>query len=104
MRERKNLLQLASDGFFPEPVARALYREYFFVGPTAVNGWSVVHLLSGVATSRFLRSPWSAFLLHSAWEVFQFVAGDNKFDVETAIDITLDTAFFMVGFLGGQGS
>lgn len=91
-------LQRASDGFLPEALADRLYVPAFRVGPTDVNGWSIVHAIAGAATRALTPNVWDALLLHSAWEAFQFVAGDNRFDLETAIDVTLDTLFFVGGY------
>lgn len=90
--------QWASDGFLPTAVSSFLYTEYFHVGPAAVNGWSAVHAVSGVLASFLTPQLVDAFMIHSAWELFQFVIGDNKFDAETVVDVTLDTLFFMLGF------
>jgi hypothetical protein len=102
LRGDRTLGQWASDGFLPPALTALLYTEYFNVGPAAVNGWSLVHALSGVATVWLTESVREATLLHTAWELFQFVVGDNKFDRETAVDVTLDTGFFLAGFLGAR--
>lgn len=85
-----------SDGLLPPPIAQALYTTLATVGPTEINGWSLVHMLSG-ALSRNL-TPTKALQIHSMWELFQFLPGDNRWDFETVIDIVLDTCFFYAGY------
>ena len=96
--DRTTLLQRISDGFIPPDIAKILYQPFFRVGPTDVNGWSLVHMISGMLFALVTHNIWIALLVHTGWEGFQFIAGDNKFDIETAIDISLDTLFFLAGF------
>lgn len=91
----KKLLQEISDGLLPKQIRTILYKP--IIG--TVNGWSFVHFLTGIVVGTFLTNKLTAFIIHSLWEIFQFVAGDNRFDKETLIDVTLDTIFFMCGFL-----
>lgn len=88
-------MQRVSDAFMPPLVRDWLYTEYFKVGPTPVNGWSGIHAVTGAALGWL--PLYDAVLLHSLWEGFQFLAGDNTFDNESYIDIGLDTLFFSVG-------
>ena len=40
----------------------------------------------------------NAIFLHILWELFQFIAGDNKLDLESLIDISCDTIAFVLGW------
>jgi len=94
--ERRNLLQRISDGLLPDYITQILYRPFFKIYTTDINGWSIVHLVSGMINALFkFENP---LLTHTYWELFQFVAGDNKFDMESLIDIVMDTTFFMIGY------
>lgn len=47
----------------------------------------------------YLKFNWiQALIIHTCWELFQAIIGDNKLDLETLIDVPLDTVFFMVGY------
>jgi hypothetical protein len=97
---RTSFGQRLSDAFLPDVLRAPLFRPIVRVGPTDINGWSFVHALSGVALSRL--SFWQALAVHTAWEVLQALVGDNKRDWETALDVPLDTLFFMAGWWLGQ--
>ena len=101
---RTTILQRISDGFLPVAVTSQLYKRIYKIHETDINGWSFVHLISGYITAYFISSYKEAFYTHTLWEMFQFIAGDNKFDLESAIDITLDTLFYMFGFYLRTGS
>jgi uncharacterized paraquat-inducible protein A len=79
--------------FVPPRWRLTLDREYFRVGPTPVNGWSAVHMLTGLA---LYRVP-NAWIIHALWELFQISIGMTLLNREDAIDIALDTAAFEVG-------
>lgn len=96
MEDRSHWTKRVSDGLLPPQLAQALYVTVATVGPTEINGWSFVHMLSG-ALSRNLTLQ-QALQLHTLWELFQFVAGDNRADYETALDVLFDTAFFYAGY------
>lgn len=96
--QRTNLLQRISDGLLPEFIVQILYKPFFKVFQTDVNGWSIVHFLSGVMCFLLNLSIKQALLIHTLWELFQFIAGDNLFDFESVVDISLDTLFFWFGF------
>lgn len=100
MRKQTTFLQFVSDAFIPEKIANILYDTVFFkVGPTDVNGWTIIHFLNGLIIAYFTnKNILYGIGLHTIWEIFQFIAGDNKVDFETFIDITIDTLAFLGGW------
>lgn len=90
------------DLFLPQSVKSFL--EIYLIGNDRsllyVNLWSLVHLLSGVLTAHFLTTSfWTAFWIHTAWEVLQLVIKNTPWTPRGFIDIVMDTGFFMGGFL-----
>lgn len=101
---RDTPLKRLSDGFLPRPVRDALFNTVFFrVGPTDINGWSLVHAATGAAAFRLGIGFWRWQQWHAAWEgIIQTAAGDNRPTTETAIDVVADTAFATAGWLLGR--
>jgi hypothetical protein len=71
--------------------------------------WSVMHALSGlfiavvlvVATPwPFLKSALIAFIIHTLWEIWQWVIQNTPRTLRGALDIVVDTLLFMIGFTG----
>jgi hypothetical protein len=91
-----------SDGLLPENITKILYKNFVKVGEAYINGWSFMHLFSGIITSLYGYNLWAAIIIHSLWELFQTCIGDNSWDLETMYDIPLDTAFFMFGWWIGR--
>lgn len=87
-----------SDGFMPDFLKIILYKKLIGIGPAHINGWSFMHLLSGIIVGLLKFNALPAFIIHTIWEIFQASVGDNKLDLETAIDVPLDTLFFMFGW------
>jgi hypothetical protein len=87
-----------SDAFFPKDIRDFLYTDLMDVGPAKINGWSFMHMFSGIIIGLLGFKFWSAFFIHLAWEIFQATIGDNKLDAETLIDVPLDTLFFLFGW------
>lgn len=90
------------DLFLPQPVKSFL--EIYLVGNDRtliyITFWSVVHFFSGMLTAQFLTpSPWAAFWIHTAWEILQLVIKNTPWTARGFIDIAMDTALFMGGFL-----
>lgn len=96
-------LQKVSDAMLPDRYADILYKTIFFkIGPTDVNGWSIVHFASGILLSSIMNGPVIyGFYIHTTWELFQFVIGDNLLDLESFIDISMDTLMFLSGWVLG---
>lgn len=96
--DREAPLKRISDGLLPRDIRDFLFDAVLLkVGPAEVNGWSFVHMFSGWLVSRLGYSWKQGQVIHAAWEGFQFISGDNRLDLETAIDVPLDTMFFAVG-------
>lgn len=101
MDDRLSFGKRMSDAFLPPAITRALYTTIVPVGPAEINGWSFMHLLSGMILALLWPSVewWQALIIHTMWELFQALIGDNKMTLETLVDVPLDTLFFMAGFL-----
>jgi len=90
-----------SDAFLPKPITDFLYKDYVKIFDAYINGWSFMHLLSGIIVS--LKYDWpAALLIHTLWELFQACIGDNEPTLETLVDVPLDTLFFMLGWWIGK--
>ena len=89
-----------SDAFMPKQVKKLLYTEIVSLGESNadINGWSFMHMLSGVIIALFGFKALPAFVIHTLWELFQATVGDNKWDYETLVDVPMDTLFFMIGW------
>jgi hypothetical protein len=95
---RYTLLQRISDGLLPSFITIILYKPIIKIKDTDINGWSFIHFISGIIYNIFDKNIYNAFIVHTIWELFQFIAGDNKIDLESFLDITFDTLFFISGF------
>jgi hypothetical protein len=72
-----------------------------------ITMWSIMHTLSGVFIALVLvvATPWSslksaliAFIIHSLWELWQWVIHNTPRNLRGALDIVVDTLMFMLGF------
>lgn len=98
--DRSSVLKRASDGFLPRPVTRRLFHPWARVGPAHLNGWTAVHAASGALAGGVVGVDLGTWLWwHTAWEVFQWWAGDNAPDsAETWVDVPLDTGAAALGW------
>ena len=87
-----------SDAFFPDDIKNFLYRDFMTVGAAQINGWSFMHMFSGIIVALLGFRFWPAFFIHLSWELFQAAIGDNSLDCETLYDVPLDTLFFLFGW------
>jgi hypothetical protein len=118
--DRESLAFRSGDAFFPEKVRRFLGTFVYgsYKTPIYISYWSFMHALSGALfavvclkfTAAFPNPYLYGFLVHSAWELWQFAIGMNHpFQLRGhngLIDIVMDTAFFMAGMavvLEGRG-
>jgi hypothetical protein len=105
--EKDSLIYRSGDVFLGPRVRRFL--EYYHLGNTRsliyVSNWSFVHLFSGVFTAWVLIQYFpdydfyvTGFNIHTLWEIWQIIIGMTKVHTSRgAIDIIVDTAFFMTG-------
>jgi|UniRef100_A0A6C0IUK2 hypothetical protein len=101
MDDRTTFGKRLSDAFLPKLITDFLYTKYVKVFDTYINGWSFMHLLSGIIVS--MKYDWhAALLIHTLWELFQAIIGDNDPTLETLVDVPLDTLFFMFGWWIGK--
>jgi hypothetical protein len=123
--DKDTLLYRSGDVFMPERIRRFLGTFVYgnYQTPVYITYWSFLHALSGILFAVLLLqasqwipyshslNPYSyGFLVHSAWELWQFAIGMNRpFQLRGhngLIDIVMDTAFFMAGMavvLEGRG-
>lgn len=99
IEKRTDILQRISDAFLPKKMTKILYMSFFKVEnpPIDINGWSINHLISGIILKKFGFELDTAIMIHTAWEIFQFIIRDNKLDMRSLIDSSLDTLFFTLG-------
>lgn len=95
------VLYRSGDAFLPRSILD--YLEVYLIGNATsafyVNVWSLVHFLSGVLTASLITpSLKTGFWIHTAWEFWQIFIGMTKYTTQRgAIDVVMDTAFFMAG-------
>jgi len=97
-KNRKHLLKRISDGYLPQWLTKQLYVVYVNKPPIQINGWSGMHFLSGICVAFLGLREKIALIIHTCWELFQFIAGDNRMDIETFVDIGFDTLFYYLGY------
>jgi len=96
----QDILKRISAGLLSQKHINKLRTTFYKRPPIEINGWSIIHALSGVAAALLLDINTVTFILyHTYWEIFQFISGDNKFDLESLVDITFDTLFGTFGFV-----
>jgi hypothetical protein len=89
----------SGDAFLPTTIKLYLYR--YIVGNDHtlfyLNYWSVLHFLSGIAIAFVTKSPMTALLVHTLWELWQKAIGMTTWNLRGAIDTVVDTGLFMTG-------
>ena len=89
----------SGDAFLPTTIKLYLYR--YIVGNDHtlfyLNYWSVIHFLSGITLAFLTKSPMTALLVHTLWELWQRAIGMTKWNLRGAIDTVVDTGLFMIG-------
>ena len=98
--DRDTIGKRISDAYLPNNIRDFLGRRIISVGPADINGWSFIHMLSGIfiGLGLFNFNIYQALSIHTFWELFQASVGDNMYGMETLIDISLDTIFFSIGY------
>ena len=95
--DRLSFEKRISDGFFPPSIVKCLLQP--IIPGTVFNGFTIVHMLSGMIMGLVIEKWWHALIFHTMWELFQFAIGDNTFTQEDLLfDIPLDTLAFMTGW------
>lgn len=129
----KTFLYRSGDFFLPKSIVKIL-DTYIYQSDSKIfyiNGWSIVHFISGIITTflillfyktrnkniklnnsqsppNFVKLIILLFIIHSIWEIWQFIIGMNnpiQFDKHNIIhfnymnisDIIVDTIMFMLG-------
>lgn len=95
-KDRGTLLRRLSDGFLPPKLFDVVWFE---TGPVVLNGWTLVHMGTGIA-ARWLGVGFGTWLsLHNAWEAFQVAIGDTDLSSTVdLVDVAADTAAALVGW------
>lgn len=87
----------AGDAFMPEGIRNLLDTPFANLFGADVNGWTLLHFLSGFVIGRFAPRR-SASLIHAAWEIFQIIIGMTDTNKKSEfVDITLDTIAYEMG-------
>lgn len=101
----------SGDVFLPVYIKQALDKYLYTTnnGSFYVNGWTFLHLFSGVllgALYLFLNKSitfyyYNLFIIHTIWELWQMLIGMSKpwklTGHSNLIDIFVDTIVFMIG-------
>jgi hypothetical protein len=105
MVDPTSLIYRSGDAFLPASVTQFLM-QYWVGNDTSlfyVNNWSLVHFTSGILTG--VAASWlnwtnpllMGLVIHTLWEIWQIVIGMTRLNVRGAVDITMDTIWFMTG-------
>jgi hypothetical protein len=98
----------SGDFFLPKPLRKFLYT--YIIGSDSsmfyISYWSIVHMLSGIATGLVLlvflnKTPYyfTGILVHTLWELWQKFIGMTKWDLRGAIDTIMDTIMHLIGMV-----
>lgn len=99
MEDRTGFWKRMSDGFLSPPITKILYRSYIKTDRIDINGWSLVHFLTG-SVSSMMNIPLSTYVIvHCIFEIFQLWAEENELDLTEFIDISLDILFGVLGYI-----
>lgn len=105
------MLYNSGDFFLPKPVIKILNLYLYNTKNNSfyINGWSLIHLLSGIilgAIYLYLNKTitfyyYNLFIIHTIWEFWQILIGMSKpwnlTGDSNLIDIFMDTIIFMLG-------
>jgi len=86
------------DLFFPQIIRELLDCRYFTFYGADVNGWNLMHFLSGGILYIFGFGFWGANIIHALWEYFQAKIKIMDMNLrEHQLDTVLDTISFNLG-------
>lgn len=101
------------DLLLPKPLK--MFLETYLIGsPTSlfyITLWSVLHFLTGCSfalyfartvygrTFTYTQAFWTAFVIHTLWEIWQLVITNTPTTLRGYIDFLVDTGLFMAGFV-----
>lgn len=107
MADKESWIYRSGDIFLPKEVRTFL--QYYWLGNDTslfyIINWTFMHFLSGVLTAHTLsvwfpklNLFWTAFWLHTLWELWQMAIGMTKFKtLRSQIDTVVDTIVFLIG-------
>ncbi len=107
MVDKDSWIYRSGDIFLPPAVRRWL--ETYWIGNAStifyITNWTFVHALSGVLTAHslsvwFPKLPlfWTAFVVHTLWELWQMAIGMTKYTtLRGQVDTVVDTVAFLIG-------
>lgn len=100
----------SGDLFLPKGLKNFL--EIYLIGSTNtlfyITLWSIMHFISGLFTGYFFlhctqfafkESVIFAFVLHTLWELWQYLITNTPSTLRGLIDTIVDTILFMFGFI-----
>jgi len=100
----------SGDLYLPYPI-RNFLGIYLIGSPTSlvyIKLWSILHMISGMIVGYFLRyytrftfmeSILMGLIIHTLWELWQYIIKNTQYTLRGYIDIFVDTIMFMIGFL-----
>jgi hypothetical protein len=107
MVDKESWIYRSGDFFLPKSVRQVL--ATYWIGNDKsifyITNWTFVHLLSGVLTAHSLSKwfpslplVWTAFVVHTLWELWQMSIGMTKFEtLRGQVDTVVDTIAFLIG-------
>jgi hypothetical protein len=107
----KKIIYSSGDVFLPEQINNALRTDLLGSSKKTfyITGWSIIHLLNGIIFGYlYLYFKYdikhyilNLFILHTLWEIWQFIIGMSKpynlTGKNNILDIIVDTLLFMCG-------
>jgi hypothetical protein len=100
----------SGDLFLPQYLRDFL--EIYLIGSDKtlfyITNWSVIHLISGIITRlifvyytkySFMESLLYAFIIHTVWELWQYIITNTPHTLRGFVDTIVDTVLFMIGFI-----
>lgn len=101
-----DLIYNSGDIFLPEPIKKILYKTYYRYKYFYINGWSFLHLFSGMIVGYIYltylpknmgKYYYKMLIIHTIWELWQLLIGMTKPTKKGFLDILVDTIMFLIG-------
>ena len=95
--DTSSLAWRAGDAFLPKGPRERLDAPVVTVAHADLNGWTLVHLLSGVIVGMLLPVGFAS-IVHVGWELYQIKIGMTDVEQKGEVaDIAFDTIAFEIG-------
>lgn len=87
------------------------YLETYIIGSDTtlfyITIWSILHFISGTIVANYFihyttytlyTSTIFAFVIHTIWELWQYITENTPHNLRGYIDMTVDTVLYMLGY------